>query len=175
MKWLKTLMGGLLFVVTGCASQSIDHYEGTKPKLDLRSYLNGDLEAWGVLHGRDGSVKRSFVINMKASWKGNVGTLKENFIFDDGEKSERIWTITFTDDVNFTASAHDVVGIGKGAQKGNTANMQYVLRVPVDGKEYDISMNDWLHLVDDKRLINRTIMKKFGVTVGTLSIGFVKK
>jgi hypothetical protein len=175
MNFKKTLLGGLCFVLSACAGQQIDHYAENSPKLDLRKYLNGDLEAWGVLHGRDGTVKRTFTVSMKASWKGNDGVLEEHFVFNDGEKSSRTWKVHYDDNEHFTATAHDVVGTAKGVQKGNAANMSYTLRVPVDGKEYDIRMDDWLYLVDGKRLINRTDMRKFGVSVGTLSIAFEKK
>ena len=33
----------------GCASQDLDRYAGETPALDLRTYFNGTLDAYGVL------------------------------------------------------------------------------------------------------------------------------
>ena len=52
--------------------------------------------------------------------------------------------------------------------------MQYVLTIDVDGKKYDIKIDDWMYLIDNKSLINVSDMKKFGFKVGSLAIGFNK-
>ena len=53
--------------------------------------------------------------------------------------------------------------------------MKYVLRIPVDGTTYDIKIDDWLILLDEKRLINISSLTKFGFNVGRLTIYFEKK
>lgn len=175
-KKITALCAGLLYVLTGCSSATVEDYAAQTPKLDIREYLNGKLEAWGVLFDVSGKVDLHFYVTMVGSWQGNVGTLKENFVYSDGRKDERIWTITFTDDTNFTATAHDVQGVAVGTQAGNAANMQYVLNaVRSNGETITLSMDDWLYLVDDKTLINRTKMRKFGITVGELMIAFKKQ
>lgn len=175
MKIIQSIIASLLFIITGCAGQNIKDYSAQKPKLDLRKYLNGELEAWGTIHDWRGRITDSFYVTMKGKWQGNEGTLEENFTFQDGRKEKRVWKVVYQDDNNFTAQAHDTVGIARGKQYGNTVNMNYVLRVPVKGKTYDITLDDWLYLVDEKHLINRTVMKKFGFSVGSLTIGFNKK
>lgn len=171
----KAMFAGLLYLLTGCSSATIQDYANNTPKLDIRQYLNGKLEAWGVLFDTSGKADLQFHVTMTGSWKGNVGTLKENFVYSDGRKDERIWTISFTDDSNFTATAHDVEGVAVGTQAGNAANMRYVLNaVRSNGDTITLSMDDWLYLVDDKTLINRTKMRKFGITVGELVISFKK-
>jgi hypothetical protein len=176
MKIIKTL--SILMALTsifGCSS-AIDPkiYAKNSPKLDVRSYLNGPLEAQGILQNRSGEVIKTFTVKMVGSWKGNDGVLKEDFVFSDGKKDQRTWEIKLSDDNNFTAKAHDTVGIAKGQQYGNAMKMSYVLKIDVDGKKYDISMNDWIYLVDEKTAINVTKMSKFGFRVGTLTISFKK-
>jgi hypothetical protein len=112
---------------------------------------------------------------MKGTWNGNTGTLDEDFVFSDGRKDKRVWTVKFTDDHRFTATAHDVIGEAVGTQHGNAVNMKYTLRVKrSNGDMIDLTMDDWMYLLDDKTLINRTKMKKFGLTVGELVITFRK-
>ncbi len=158
----------------GCSSIDPKIYSENSPKMDIRNYLSGPLEAQGILQDRSGKMIKSFTVKMTGTWRGNEGELKENFVFSDGKTDQRTWEIKFSDDNNFTAKAHDTVGIAKGQQFGNAFKMDYVLKVDVDGTKYDIRLVDWIYLVDEKTAINVSKMTKFGFTVGTLTISFKK-
>jgi hypothetical protein len=160
--------------LAGCGSQALDDYAAETPRLDLREYLNGPLTASGIFFDYAGRADLRFIVDMDGSWNGNTGTLSERFRYSDGQTDERIWTIRFTDDQRFTATAHDVVGEATGGQKGNAAMMKYRLRIPRDGKEVVVSMEDWLYLQEDGTLINRAKMRKFGLSVGELVVTFRK-
>jgi hypothetical protein len=175
MKKFLALVASLFFALTGCSSQKIEEYEAVTPKMDIREYLSGESEAWGVLFDLNGKQDSHFHVTMKGTWKGNEGKLEEHFVFGDGRKDERIWTIMVSDDHNFTATAHDVVGKAIGTQRGNAVNMQYVLRVPREGSTIDLDMDDWMYRIDDKTVLNRTKMRKYGIQVGELMLLFRKK
>jgi hypothetical protein len=49
---------------------------------------------------------------------------------------------------------------------------RYRLNLPVDDSTYEMSMDDWMYLMDEDTLINRTSMSKFGVEVGQVTIFF---
>ena len=175
MKIIKiSTIGVLLMSLLSCSGDTILKYQNNNPKLDIKKYLNGNLEAVGILKNRSGEVTRYFTVKMNAKWNGNVGTLAEEFVFDDGEKQSRTWTFTFADEENFTSSAGDVIGLGKGRQLGNALIMKYVLRIPYKNSTLDLNMEDWIYMVDDKTLINTTTMRKFGFKVGELVVVFKK-
>jgi hypothetical protein len=44
------------------------------------------------------------------------------------------------------------------------------LRIPYDGDTLDVTVKDWLHLVDEKNVINRTTLHKFGFKVAELTL-----
>lgn len=176
MNKFKTFIASFMFLLGGCSGYTPEDYKDQTPTLDLRQFLNGKLEAWGVLYDYTGKVDRRFYVLMEGSWEGNTGTLKEWFTYSDGRKDERIWTVTYSDDHHFIGTAHDVIGEAEGSQFGNAVNMQYMLRAKRDsGSTIDLSMDDWMYLIDDKNLINRTTMKKFGLKVGELVIAFRKE
>ena len=52
---------------------------------------------------------------------------------------------------------------------------QYVLDVPVDGKTWAIRFDDWMYLLDDNTLANRSSMTKFGIEVGQVTLFFRKQ
>lgn len=175
MKKLCAFFGTLTFMLSGCSSTSTADYADVKPRLDIRQYLNGPLVAKGVLFDYSGKVDLMFHVTMQGSWKGNTGTLQEHFTYNDGRTEERTWTITFHDDHNFTATADDVIGEAKGTQHGNAVNMRYRLNAKrASGDTITLSMDDWMYLLDANTLINRTKMRKFGLTVGELVITFEK-
>jgi hypothetical protein len=158
-----------------CTSIKPQDYANNQPKLNIKEYLNGKIKAWGILEDRSGKITRRFTVDMIGTWNGNKGVLEEQFIFDDGEKSSRIWHIELLDDNNFTATAADVVGVAKGQQYGNAIRMSYVLDLEVSkGKRYNVTLDDWMYLLDEKTLINKSSIKKFGITFGKLTIFFKK-
>ena len=175
MKKLCSALSSVAFLLSGCSSITTDYYAKNTPKLDIRHYLNGPLEAWGILYDIEGKADLQFHVTMRGTWKGNTGTLDEHFVYSDGRKDQRVWTIQFTDDNHFTATAHDVIGSAEGSQNGNTVNMKYMLNAKrASGSTITLSMDDWMYLLDDKTLINRTRMRKLGLTVGELVITFRK-
>jgi hypothetical protein len=170
---LLTLTFMLMFGFS-CSSLSPKIYQENLPKFDVRDFFRGSLEAYGILQDRQGKVIKTFTVKLAGSWQGNQGILKEDFIFSDHKTQQRTWQINVIDDHNFTAKASDVIGEAKGEQYGNSVRMQYVLTIPVDNKNYNFVINDWMYLIDNDSLINISTIKKFGFKMATLTIGFKK-
>ncbi len=176
---IKKIVGTIFLIWTAvmlasCASNDIQIYSEDQPVADIREYFNGELKAWGFIQNWRGVVTRRFDIDMVGSWEGDVGTLEEYFRFYDGEVQERIWTLNRLSDTEFTGQAGDVVGLAQGRMAGNSINMKYRLDVPIDGKTIRLTLDDWMWLLNDDVVINKTKMKKFGITLGTLTI-FMQK
>ncbi len=160
---------------SACSTNDTKDYADKGPALDIRNYLNGPLEAYGMFQDRGGEVTKKFHVTMQGVWKGQTGELHEHFKYDDGTTDERVWKITFIDDHHFTATAHDCIGTAIGSQHGNAMNMKYTLRVPYKNSTIDVKMDDWMFLqMDGKKVLNVTSMKKLGFEVGRLTITFDK-
>lgn len=160
----------VVFNMTSCSQTTIQDYEGTTPELRLEQFFNGNLRAFGILQNRSGKVTRKFSADILASWKNNTGTLDETFYFDDGEVSKRLWTLTDQGNGHYTGTAGDVVGEAKGSVVGSAFNWHYTLSIPYKEKTIDVRLNDWLYLVSEDKLINRTKLTKFGFEVGQLTL-----
>ncbi|MBV8939646.1 MAG: DUF3833 family protein [Alphaproteobacteria bacterium] len=151
-----------------------EDYAERTPELDLRRYMNGAFEGWGVLTDYRGTAEPRFHIRMQAGWRGDEGELAEDFTFNDGHTDRRVWKLRFSDAHHFTATANDVIGLARGEQYGDTAHLRYVLRLPVLGGMHDVDMDYWLYAVDAHTLVNRVEMRKFGFTLGELAVVFRK-
>jgi len=165
----------LTFFLMSCGSQSLDNYKNKGPKLNLREFFNGELEAYGIVQGRSGQVNQRFRADIKASWKGNICTLDETFHYPDRPVSKRVWKLKEISPNKFTATAGDVVGTAIGEVKGNTFFFEYVLALELDGSEYHISVEDWMYHLDNKTLMARSYMSKWGFNVGEVSLVMTKK
>ena len=171
---LLTLLAGTA-VLTGCANPQVTDYAQERPLLELDRYFNGRVLAHGVFQKRGGEVARRFTVVMDCDWEGNQGVLDEAFTYSDGSTERRIWRLTKHADGRYTGRADDVVGEAQGQTSGNAFRWNYTLRLPVDGKEYEVQFDDWMFLVDDRVLLNRATMSKFGVTLGEVLLSFTKQ
>ncbi len=161
-------------VLAGCASPQVSDYAQQRPKLELDRYFNGRIRAHGIFQKRGGEVVRRFTVVMDCHWEGNQGVLDEAFSYSDGSTQRRVWRLAKLADGRYTGRADDVVGEAEGQESGNAFRWNYTLRLPVDGKEYDVQFDDWMFLVDERVMLNRATMSKFGITLGEVLLSFTK-
>ena len=161
--------------LAGCASPTVSDYAAEKPVLDLRRYFNGTLDAWGVFTDRSGKVVRRFTVVMDCRWQGDEGVLDEDFTYSDGTKQRRIWRLKRLEGGRYTGRADDVVGEATGQALGNAFNWQYTMALPVDGRIVNVQFDDWMYLMDDKVMLNKAVMSKFGIQLGEVTLSFTKR
>lgn len=172
-KLLALLMSGL--ALAGCSTPGIETYRAQKPELDLQRYFNGTIDAWGMFQDRSNEVVKRFTVRIDAQWRDDVGTLDEAFVYSDGTRSRRIWTIRKTGPHAYEGTADDVVGVARGEAYGNALRWRYVLKLPMDGKTYEVDFDDWMYLIDDEVMLNRSVMSKFGVRLGEVTLSFRRR
>ena len=166
----------LLIIITGCSNKmKPTDFKDKTPRLIIEEYLSGNLKAWGVLQNRSGKVTRQFKADLVGKWDGSKLILNEVFEWSDGEKQTREWSINKIDEHNYEGTASDVVGKAKGYSYGPAFKFEYVLLVPVKGKNIKITFDDWIFLQDKKVAINRATMTKFGIKVAELTVMFLKE
>ncbi|MDR3452672.1 MAG: DUF3833 domain-containing protein [Rhodoferax sp.] len=162
-------------LLVGCASQNLADYAGEKPLLDLAQYFNGRIDAHGIFQDRSGKIVKRFTVVMDCQWNGNQGVLDEAFSYSDGSKQRRVWRLTKHADGRYTGTAGDVVGEAVGQTSGNAFRWNYTLNLPVDGKVYEVQFDDWMYLMDERVMLNRATMSKFGVRLGEVTLSFMKR
>ena len=165
----------LVIFLTGCSSNmKPTDFKGQKPRLIIEDYLSGNVKAWGVLQNRSGKVTRQFSADLNGKSDGKQLILDEKFNWSDGEVQTRQWKIIKIDNHNYEGTAGDVVGTAKGFSYGPAFKFEYVLLVPIKGKEIKITFDDWIFKQDDRVAINRATMTKFGIKVAELTVLFLK-
>ena len=172
---IKAYLFCLIILVSGCCSPVVvSDYAGRTPEMKPEEFFDGVLTAHGVVKDRSGKVIRYFNAEIQAYWEGSVGTLKEDFVFNDGEKQQRIWTLIQQGRGQYIGTANDVVGEAKGEVSGNTMFLQYMLEVPYEDSTITLAIDDRMYLVDEQTLINESKMSKLGFQVGEIILVILK-
>ncbi|MEG1771523.1 MAG: DUF3833 family protein, partial [Comamonas sp.] len=52
---------------------------------------------------------------------------------------------------------------------------KYTLALPVDGRVWNVNLDDWMYRMDARTLLNRTAMSKFGLHLGDITLAFDKQ
>ena len=128
-----------------------------------------------LFRSRSGKVVKRFHVLIDARWQGDTGTLDERFTYSDGTTQRRVWTITRLGPGRYSGRADDVVGEATGEAAGNALRWRYVLALPVDGKVYNVDFDDWMFLMDDQVMLNRSLMSKWGFRLGEVTLSFHKR
>ncbi|MCH8621321.1 DUF3833 domain-containing protein [Undibacterium sp. TS12] len=166
----------MVLLLASCTSGfAPNRYVNEQPRLDLRSYFNGKLDAWGMFQDRSGAIVKRFTVTMDCQWDGDTGTLNEDFSYADGSRQKRVWTLKKVADNHFIGTAADVVGEAEGIVSGNVLHWNYVLALPVSGSTYHVNFDDTMVLMDEHVMLNRAIMTKFGVELGSVTLSFTKR
>jgi len=174
-KILAALALGATIMFSGCSGKKLDYYDNTTPKVKLEEYFTGDIKAWGVVQDWRGRVTRKFDVDIVGSWENGEGTLEEDFVYYDGEKQRRVWKIKKMADGTYEGRADDILDKAKGATNGNAVKWKYQMDLEVDGSTYRLTFDDWMFLMNDGVLINRSYLKKFGITVAELTLVMKKQ
>ena len=164
----------LFFLISSCTEHKINYYKNETPKINLNEFFNGKLLAHGIVQDRSGKVINRFKVNIVASWKDDIATLDEKFVYSDGSRSSRIWKLKKIGSNQFEGTAGDVEGIADGETAGNAFYFVYDLNLPVDDSTYVINFEDWMFLMDENTLLSRSYMSKWGFDVGEVTLVMTK-
>lgn len=148
--------------------QNPSDYAGTGPEFDPQVHLNGKMVSDGVIYGPTGRVVTRFVAEMEGVWDGDEGTLAEFFQYAGGGGIDRKWFLKIGENGNFTATADDIIGEAVGIRSGSTVQLKYKLRLAENAGGHVLDVVDWMYLLDNGTIVNRSQMRKFGIKVAEL-------
>lgn len=171
------ILGSILMLGLGYLKSRYFGFLGQNPSdyanvngeaFDLRSHLNGPIVCDGVIYGPTGRVTSRFVGDFQAEWNGNVGVMKERFLYDNGDEVLREWNLTVGNDGRIRATAADVVGEGEGMQSGPSVQLKYKFKLPESQGGHVLDTTDWMYLTPHGTIVNRSQFRKYGIKVAEL-------
>lgn len=143
-----------------------DYSDG--PLFDIRERFNGPIECEGIIYGPTGRVSSRFIAHFDAQWTGNICQMKEVFHYDSGSVQNREWKLTLGNDGTIRAEAPDVIGTGSGQQQGSAVLLNYRIKLSEDAGGHVLDTTDWMYLMNNGSIMNRSQFRKFGIKVAEL-------
>jgi NOL1/NOP2/fmu family ribosome biogenesis protein len=49
------------------------------------------------------------------------------------------------------------------------------LALPVDGRVWHVDFDDWMYLMDERVMLNKATMSKWGVKLGEVTLSFTRR
>ncbi len=160
--------------IASCSNNKINQYASNIPKLDLPTFLSGKIVGYGIVEDYQSNITKRFDFYGFATWNGNTGSFDEKIIYSDGNIESRVWSINKMNESTYEAINSDLIGKAQIKVVGNAMNWKYTMKIKVDNSRYKIDFDDWMYLMPNGQLINRNYFKKFGFTVGQLTL-FMQK
>lgn len=157
----------LLARLRGFHTQTPADFAAQTPAFDMKHHLNGPILCEGVIYGPMGRVASRFVAEMHGSWDGDTGTLRETFRYDSGTVQDRCWTLHLSGNT-IRAEAPDVPTPGTGIVAGSAVQMRYPIRLRPEAGGHVLHVIDWMYLMQNGTIMNRSQFTKFGITVAEL-------
>ncbi len=149
------------------AAQSPQDY-AKGPAFDLTRHLSGPLAMEGIIYGPTGRVASRFVATAEGRWQNGQGVLAETFRYDSGAVQDRAWNLSVTPDGRITGTAADIVGQATGQVQGSAVVMRYRIRLAPQAGGHVLSVTDWMYLLDNGSVMNRSEFRKVGLKVAEL-------
>ncbi|MEM9249778.1 MAG: DUF3833 domain-containing protein [Pseudomonadota bacterium] len=150
------------------AQTPADYATAGTPEFDLRTHIDGPILCEGVIYGPMGRVVSRFTADFHATWEGDTGTMTEHFRYDSGRTQDRVWTLVPAPGGAVKATAPDLVGPGRGKQSGPTLMLRYRIKMPEEAGGHVLDVRDWMYLMENGTIINRSQFRKFGIKVAEL-------
>lgn len=140
----------------------------------LERYFQGKTKASGVFRSWIAGVNRKFTVTTTGTWDGRTLALREDFVFEDGERDTKTWYFKKISEGEYLGTREDVIGETRLRTIGNKIRFSYVAEVPNDGGTTRLRFSDTLTLRSDGTVLNTARVSKFGLPVGHVELTFRK-
>jgi hypothetical protein len=152
-------------VVLGFLAVSGLWIESAKAGIDnplvLEKFFMGKLSAQGHFTNVWTGARRDLKVQMQGKWNGVTLTLKEDFVYSDGETDQKTWNFTKLNDKTYVGTREDVVKEAEINAVDGDILLSYVAKVG----GLDLNFKDRLTQIDAKTVRN---------TADVSFLGFIK-
>lgn len=138
-------------------------------QLRLEEFFKGRTTATATFSTITG-YKRNFTVELNGKWDGKTLVLREDFLFDDGERDVKTWRFTKTGWNTYSGTREDVIGTTTVTVNGNRAYFNYLVDLDEGPGRNIVRFYDTLTLSDD----GRTLLNTAKVFKGPLPVAKVR-
>jgi hypothetical protein len=151
----------------------IERFESSGPSFDPVTFWTGHTRSWGVIENRSGQPTGIVTTDCIGSAEGDDGLrMTQTLTLGDGTVQHREWHMRRTAQGEFQASANDMVGMAAGSARGRAFHWSWTLATKPGDALRDVTMDQWMYLMDGGTMVNRTTIRKFGIVLAEVTEQF---
>jgi hypothetical protein len=176
MKPARRAAAATLLALAGCSHpMKIGRFANTTPPFDPIAFWTGHTTSWGVVENRAGAPTEIIRTDCQGTPEPGGLHLRQTLVESDGTTRHRDWHLHRTPDGHYTASANDMSGPAYGTAAGRAFHWTWVWETSPGNPLKNVTMHQWMYLLDDGTMLNRTTITKLGVTVAQVSEVFTRE
>ncbi|MCV6605590.1 MAG: DUF3833 domain-containing protein [Porticoccaceae bacterium] len=149
-------------------------YSQTHEPLQPEHYFLGQTFAWGIFEDSLGRLRRSFQVSIEGSMENGELVLDEQFLYNDGQREQRIWRIRPRSQGQYEGRADDVIGKARGKADQQQLRWCYEMNLAIGPRRVRVRFDDRMYLQPGGVLVNRARVCKLGIPLGTVTLFFRK-
>jgi hypothetical protein len=166
----------LAFLLLGCTPPlPPTAFANTAPGFDPVIFWTGHTSSWGVIENPDGDPTSIISTTTDGTPEGADGLHMIQHVYRGNEVTLRDWHIRRIAPGQFQAIANDVAGTAHGTAFGRALHWTWILETNPGNPLLNVTMDQWMYLSDNGTLMNRTIIRKFGIRLAEISEQFVRR
>ena len=151
----------------------VEKFASTGPDFDPVRFWTGHTRSWGVLENRSGEPTSIVQTDCVGDAEGADGLhMRQRLTLDDGTVQNRDWHMRRLAGGQYEATANDMVGTASGTAAGRAFHWSWVLALKPGDSLHDVTMDQWMYLMDDGAMVNRTTIRKLGVILAEVTEQF---
>lgn len=155
-------------------AKKVSDFAGTTPAFDLVRFWTGHTHSWGVIENRAGAPTETIETDCLGSPEPGGVHMVQTLTEGDGTVRHRDWHLRRGAAGAFTATANDMAGTATGRAAGRVFHWDWVwVRSPGNALK-NLTMHQWMYLMPDGSMMNRTVITVLGVTVAQVTEQFAK-
>ncbi|MBV9734520.1 MAG: DUF3833 family protein [Acidisphaera sp.] len=142
----------------------LSRFAAQGPEFDPIRFFTGHTRSWGVMEDRGGAPVGRVMTDCLGETDAD-GTLRmvQRLTLEDGTVQTRVWRMRRVAPHRFEATANDMLGTAQGEASGRAFHWRWVLATDPGHPLKDVTMRQWMYLMDDGAMVNRTTISKLGV------------
>ena len=162
MRWIALAVATCLL---GCSTPlPVSGFAGMPPAFDPVRFFTGHVRSWGVIEDRSGQPTSPVVTDCTGEADGPDGLhMTQRLTIGTDAPVTREWRMRRTGPGRFEATANDMVGTATGTASGRVFHWEWTLALEPGNAIKNVTMEQWWYLQEDGSMLNRTMVKKFGI------------
>jgi len=162
----------LLFLFGCSRPMTVEAFHATTPAFDPVAFWTGHTHSWGVVEDRAGAPTQTIETDCVGTAEPGGVHLVQTLTEGDGTVRHRDWHLRRAGPGRFTATANDMVGVAAGEAAGRVFHWDWVWATAPGNPLKNVVMHQWMYLMPDGTMMNRTVIAKLGISVAEVSEQF---